>query len=152
MYGSAYDAFKLDFIQELHSVFYMWDGPTMIGGDFNLVREACDKNTREINQHWVDLFNEWINKFGLIELKNAGRKFTWGNNQDSVVMATLDRVFITVEWESLHPNIQVKALPRVASDHTPLVVDTCATKIPKNKIFRFEKWCLEVDGFREVVI
>ena len=66
VYGSAYDAFKLDFIQELHMVFDMWDGPTMISRDFNLVREACDKNTGEINQHWADLFNDWINRYGLL--------------------------------------------------------------------------------------
>ena len=97
MYGSAYDAFKLDFIQEPHSVFDMWDGPTMIGGDFNLVREGCDKNTGEINQHWADLFNDWINKFGLIEIKNTGRKYTWANNQENLGLVSLDRVFVSAD-------------------------------------------------------
>jgi hypothetical protein len=39
----------------------------------------------------------------------------------------------------------------VGSDHTPLVVDTGALKIPNNKQFKFEKWWLKVQGFELVV-
>jgi hypothetical protein len=69
------------------------DGPTLVEGDFNLIRESKEKSTGNINQHWANLFNDWINKFDLIELKSAGRLYTWGNNQDNLVMAALDRVF-----------------------------------------------------------
>ena len=48
-------------------------------------------------------------------------------------------------------SVQLKALRRVRSDHTPLVFDTGAIQPPKNKQFRFEKWWLEVEGFEEVV-
>jgi exonuclease III len=37
VYGSAYEEGKDDFIQELHEVMNNWDGPTLLGGDFNLV-------------------------------------------------------------------------------------------------------------------
>ena len=80
VYGSAYDESKLDFLNELNSVLAEWSGPTLIGGDFNLVRNTSEKNTGNINQHWADLFNDWVNNFGLIEIKNAGRRFTWANN------------------------------------------------------------------------
>ena len=80
VYGSAYDNFKLDFINELHNLLNNWAGPTIVGGDFNLVRAAEDKNTGLVIQHWANLFNDWINKFGLIEIKNAGRKYNWANN------------------------------------------------------------------------
>jgi hypothetical protein len=40
IYGSSYDEFKLEFINELHNVLACWDGPTLIGGDFNLIRES----------------------------------------------------------------------------------------------------------------
>ena len=45
VYGSAYDNFKLDFINELHNLLNNWTRPTIVGGDFNLVRAAEDKNT-----------------------------------------------------------------------------------------------------------
>jgi hypothetical protein len=75
MYGSAYDEHKLAFINKLHNVFASWNGPTLVGGDFNLIRESRE-NTGNINQHWADLFNDWINKLALLEIKNSSRKFT----------------------------------------------------------------------------
>jgi hypothetical protein len=44
-------------------VYASWSGPTLVGGDFNLIREACEKNTCNINQRWEYLFNDWINNF-----------------------------------------------------------------------------------------
>lgn len=133
VYGSAYDDFKLDFINELHNTMDAWVGPTIIGGDFNLVRSSEEKNTGVVNYHWVNLFNDWVNKYGLIELKNSGRKYTWANNQDNLVMANIDKVFMSTCWEAMFPSVQLKALPRVGSDHTPLVFDTGAIQPPKKQ-------------------
>jgi hypothetical protein len=30
------------------------------------------------------IFNDWINKFNLMELKNPSRQFSWANNQDNL--------------------------------------------------------------------
>ena len=109
----------------------------MIGGDFNLMRSAFDKNNGHINNHFSYVFNDWINKFGLIELKINGRKFTWGNNQDNLVMATIDRFFMSTDWAFVFRGVHLKALARLGSDHTPLVVNTCGFSIPKEKFFRF---------------
>ena len=122
------------------------------GGDFNLVRSYSEKSSGVVNQHWVNLFNDWINRFGLIELKCAGRLFTWSNNQSSPVMATLDRVLVSTCWDAMYPASQVMALPRLGSDHTPLFLDIGALVVPKEKMYRFEKWWLQVDGFKEVVV
>lgn len=66
VYGSAYDEQKLEFINELHNSLDTWPGPTLIGGDFNLVRSSDEKNTGSINSYWVNLFNDWINKYALL--------------------------------------------------------------------------------------
>ena len=47
-------------------------------------------------------------------------------------MGTLDRVFITTCWDAIFPASLVKALPRLGSDHTPLVVNTGALPIQKS--------------------
>jgi hypothetical protein len=93
VYGSAYEDGKADFIQELSSLLENWDGPTLVGGDFNLVSNSKDKTNEIINQKWVDLFNEWIHGFGLIELKNSSRSYTWTNNQEQPIMAAIDKFF-----------------------------------------------------------
>jgi hypothetical protein len=50
-----------------------WNGPTLVGGDFNLIRESKENNNGNINQHWANMFNDWINKFALIEIKSSNR-------------------------------------------------------------------------------
>jgi hypothetical protein len=84
-----------------------------------------------------------------MELKNPSRQFSWANNQDNLVIALLDRVFVCTCWDSLFPASSSKA--RVGSDHTPIIVDTGALKIPHDKQFRFEKWWLKIEGFEQVV-
>jgi hypothetical protein len=66
-------------------------------------------------------------------------------------MAAIDKVFVTTCWEQLFPAVSVRTLPRVGSDHTPLVVDSGAFIAPKLKQFRFEKWWLNIDDFHQVV-
>lgn len=76
VYGSAYEEGKQEFIDELHSLLNNWDGPTLIGGDFNLVASAKEKSNGVINHKWVDSFQDWIQSFGLLELKNYSRSYT----------------------------------------------------------------------------
>jgi hypothetical protein len=49
VYGSTYEEHKLEFIIELHNVYAKWNGPTLVGGDFNLIRESGEKNNGNIN-------------------------------------------------------------------------------------------------------
>jgi exonuclease III len=80
VYGSPYEEGKDAFISELHELFLSWDGPAMIGGDFNLVRSQCDKSNGVIDFKWADKFNAWIDLWALVEIGLAGRSFTWSNN------------------------------------------------------------------------
>jgi hypothetical protein len=66
-------------------------------------------------------------------------------------MALLDRVFVSTCWDSLFPASSLPSKARVGSDHTPLIGDTGALKIPHDKQFRFEKWWLKIEGFEQVV-
>jgi hypothetical protein len=80
VYGSPYEEGKQAFIDELHNVMASWQGPTLIGGDFNLVRFSTDKSNGIINHRWADAFNDWISKWGLLELNPPNKAFTWTNN------------------------------------------------------------------------
>lgn len=151
VYGSAYEELKQEFIDELHLVSSSSSLPMLFGGDFNLVREASDKNNGNISIPWATKFNDWINNAGLMELKLANRQFTWCNNQSNRIMASLDRVFMTTCWEAHHPAVSLMALPRIGSDHTPLVIQCGGTSAPSARPFRFEKWWLSVEGFVELV-
>ena len=121
VYGTAYYEFKMEFIAELHDVMEKSVVLVMIGGDFNLVRNVSDKNNGQINNNWSFLFNDWINKWALVDMKLANRSFTWSNNQAIPIMATLDRVLATTNWCGLFSNISIRTLPKPVSDHTPIL-------------------------------
>jgi endonuclease/exonuclease/phosphatase family metal-dependent hydrolase len=61
---------------------------------------------------------------GLIEINPKNRKYTWTNKQEKPVLVKIDRVFISLLWDSAFPLARVKALERLPSDHNPLLVDT----------------------------
>jgi exonuclease III len=60
VYGSPYEETKIDFITELHKVCGDCLGPTLIGGDLNLVRCQEEKSNGNVNFNHVDMFNDWI--------------------------------------------------------------------------------------------
>ncbi|KAJ1264667.1 hypothetical protein BS78_08G017500 [Paspalum vaginatum] len=151
IYGSAYEEGKMAFLEELDQIMGAWQGPILLGGDFNMVRNATEKSNGLVNHRWMDGFNAWVTKWGLIELNPFNRRFTWINNQADPVSARLDRIFVSTEWESAFPFASVKALDRLPSDHNPLVLDTGNNVSFGKKKFRFEKWWLEIPAFKEVM-
>jgi hypothetical protein len=61
-----------------------------MGGDFNLIRAACDKNNDNLNWRLMDLFNEHIAAWALMETPRSGARFTWTNRQINLVRSVLD--------------------------------------------------------------
>jgi hypothetical protein len=84
----------------------------MIGGDFNLNRFPSDKSNGTINLKFANYFNDWVNKWGLIELNPTNRRFKWSNNQENLILAKLDRIFVSTEWEMSFPLSRVLALSK----------------------------------------
>jgi len=150
VYGPAYDEQKPSFLEELEVVMNSWQGPLLIGGNFNMVRFSSDKSNGVINHRWSDSFNDWVDKWALIELNTSNKRFTWTNNQ-TPILAKIDRIFVSTAWESAFPLVTVKALERLPSDHNPLVLNTGDNALFGKKRFRFEKWWLEKDSFRSMV-
>ncbi|KAJ1276319.1 hypothetical protein BS78_05G205600, partial [Paspalum vaginatum] len=140
IYGSPHEEGKLGFLEELDKIMGAWQGPILLG-----------ESNGVVNHRWTDGFNEWITKWGLIELNPFNRRFTWTNNQEVPVLAKLDRIFVSTDWATTFPFASVKALDRLPSDHNPLVLDTGNNVSFGKKKFRFEKWWLEIPTFREVV-
>jgi hypothetical protein len=152
VYGSPYEEGKDSFISELHELFLDWDGPAMIGGDFNLVGFQSDKSNGVIGFKWADKFNAWIDMWALVEIGLAGRSFTWSNNQNNRIMSRIDRIFCNTSFEALFPLGSARALPRLGSDHTPIVWDSGEVNVPKKSSFKFEKWWSTRVDFLDVVI
>jgi hypothetical protein len=144
VYGSAYDEHKLDFLNELHLVMGMWQGPTLVGGDFNLIRSQKEKNKGPMNFQMTNSFNNFIKCWGLLEIKDPSRTFTWSNNQVELVMEVLDTTMVNVEWDSKYPLANSKIMPRETSDHNPIRISFGERSNKQKHVFRFGKWWLEI--------
>jgi hypothetical protein len=115
------------------------DWPYFSGGDFNLVRTQKEKSNNNINFTHFAAFNDWINTWGLIEIRDPSRSFTWCNNQEIPIMATLDRVLATTDWECIYPRANVTIFSKGVSDLNPLKINLgVTTSNTKDHIFRFE--------------
>ncbi|KAJ1272904.1 hypothetical protein BS78_06G238600 [Paspalum vaginatum] len=133
VYGSPYEGGKQEFLEELDLVVSKWNGPMLIGGDFNLVRFSHEKNNG-----------------GLIELEATNGCFTWTNNQDNLVKAKLDRILVSPSWDAVFPLARVRLFDHLPSDHNPLLLDVGINMFFGKKKFRFEKWWLDQEDFCEV--
>ena len=104
-----------------------------------------------MDHYWTDAFNDWINSWGLLEIKDPSRGFTWFNNQENPIMAALDRVLVNTSFDHLYPLASVKSASRAGSDHVPLVINFGINSTPKQSPFRFEKWWLLQPDFPVLV-
>ncbi|KAJ1291702.1 hypothetical protein BS78_02G335900 [Paspalum vaginatum] len=151
VYGSPYEEGKQDFLEELDLVISNRNGPTLIGGDFNLVRFSHEKSNGRINHVWSDGFNDLIDRWSLIDLETTNGCFTWTNNQENLIKAKLDRILVSPSWDTVFPLARVRLLDRLPSDHNPLLLDMGSNMFFGKKKFRFEKGWLEQEDFGEVV-
>lgn len=125
--GSIYpaqDEFKASFLSELVRTCQQNPYPTLLEGDFNIMRNSREKNNNRFNARWPFLFNAVIDSFDLREIDLAGRQYTWANSLAEPTYEKLDRVLMMTEWEFKYPLVTVHALDRGVSDHTPLLLDT----------------------------
>ena len=74
------------------------------------------------------------------------RSFTWSNLRDKPVLARLDRVMVTAEWESHFPLAILRSLPRPTSDHVPLCLDTREASPLGKKSFILKRCGLKIQA------
>jgi hypothetical protein len=101
VYGPAHEEKKEQILYELANICSNIKIPTLIGGDFNILRFSGEKNRNFSHNRFIDMFNWIINTFELRDLNPNGGMYTWSNNQADPTLERLDRVLISPEWEAL---------------------------------------------------
>lgn len=122
VYGAAQEENKIAFLTELSSFCSSNSKPLLIGGDFNIIRFANEKNTKDGVHRHTDLFNSLIHFYELRKIVMTGGMYTWSNNQEFAVLEKLDRVLVSKDWENIFPQAMVTKMPREISDHNPLIL------------------------------
>ncbi|WMV11645.1 hypothetical protein MTR67_005030 [Solanum verrucosum] len=95
-------------------------------------------------------FSKWIDEMELHDPHLCGGNFTWFRGPNHHSAARLDRFLYSVEWEEFFKNIKQMVMPRVTSDHCPILLQ-CGDWGKQKPYFKFENWWLEIEGFREQV-
>jgi exonuclease III len=151
VYGPAHDDRKNDFLTELAGICANNKIPTLIGGDFNILRFSSDKNKKFTVNRYTDLFNWIVNTYELRDLPLNGGKFTRSNNQADPTLERLDRILINRNWENLFPLTNIRKNPRILSDHNPLILCSELEVKKNSKHFSFEtSWVSHPDYLAKV--
>ncbi|KAK9929868.1 hypothetical protein M0R45_026941 [Rubus argutus] len=93
-------------------------------------------------------FNNFITDTNLCDTPLQNAEFTWSNNMENAIWCRLDRFLFSTEWEDNFPDVRQLALPRVTSDHCPVLLDTIKVKWGPTP-FRFENIWLEHHLFKD---
>ena len=91
-----------------------------------------------------------IGELGLRDSPLIRGPFTWIGGLNSQAASRLDRFLISNQWEDHFSAITQSALPRMVSDHSPIVLEAGGFSSGKSP-FRFENMWVKIDGFKDLV-
>lgn len=148
VYASTVDAQKRDLWSTLAS-FNAGTQPWLLGGDFNsITSRLTDKKGGSYKQsNAIKDFNDFIENLHLIDAGFLGDPYTWCNNQQgrARIWLRLDRLLLNPAAHQFFPQCQITHLPRILSDHSPLLIQEANATRPRGP-FRFQKhWGQEPD-------
>jgi len=144
VYGPNFDSLSL--WDELAGLSSWWELPWCIGGDFNVTRFPAERSRDVRFNAAMTEFSDFIFEQGFMDLSLVGGSFTWSNNQEILSWSRLDRFLVSLDWEVKFLGTLQKRLPRLCSDHFPILLD-CGGVQWGSRPFKFENMWLKAEGF-----
>jgi endonuclease/exonuclease/phosphatase family metal-dependent hydrolase len=144
------DLEKVPFVCELCEVRVRCNGPWLVGGDFNLIYKAADKNNGHHNRRFMGIVHHFLQDLGLVELHLQGRLYMWSNEQAHPTLSRIDRAFTCAWWCELFPHHRKCVISSAYSDHLPLLLHACSIMAIKGR-FKFEAMWPRLPGYLGVV-
>lgn len=158
IYASPDSGRRRELWRKLEEVKDNFNGPWLLAGDFNetmSIEERNGANGSEM-QRRCRAFSDWVNSNGLLDLGSSGPDHTWfvGDSQETFKSAKLDRGLANDSWRLRFEEAAVRVLPKVSSDHCPILISTNGfAPIPRVlKPFRFQAAWLSQESFEEFIL
>lgn len=152
VYAKCLRAERLDLWNQLRTQ-SLSDIPWLIGGDFNTILRASEKRGGlDPDLGSIQDFQECVVDTNLSEIRYEGNEFTWCNNQtgNRRIWQRLDRVFCNGAAVVDLPELKVKHLHRMTSDHTPLLI-SMSPQVPFLSRFIFQRMWMDHPDFKDMV-
>ena len=125
-----------------------------MAGDFNEITNPSEKRGGRPT-HSNSGFGDWIDRNELVDLGFLGPRFTWMTRRGigEEIWERLDRALCSMDWRVKFGEGFVRHLPRVMSDHCPILIQLHSNHIPKThgKPFRFEAMWLKHKDFADLI-
>ncbi|KAG6634121.1 hypothetical protein CIPAW_12G097200 [Carya illinoinensis] len=147
IYGPNNDNHRKLLWDEIAGLCSWWEGPWCIGGDFNTTRFSSERSGDSNTGSAMTDFSALIFELDLLDLPLGGGDYTWSNGR---AWSHVDRFIVSPSWETHFPTLCQKRLPRLCSDHFPLMLD-CGGLHEGRKYFKFENMWLKTEGFLDKI-
>lgn len=126
VYGDPHHTLSNTIWQEIKKIVET-DEKCCLLGDFNSVLNEQEKygGSARLNSSST-LFRQFLFDTGLVDLGFRGPAYTWTNCQhtSTAIFQRLDRILVSSSWSQTFPHAYVNHLPRIHSDHAPLLLRT----------------------------
>lgn len=86
----------------------------------------------------------------MVDVPLQNRLYTWSSKRSEPSFSRLDRIFITLHFITKFPDISLKALEMIVSDHSPLLL-FCKNLVPRQKQRRIEMFWLSNAEARAII-
>lgn len=129
--------------------------PLLVLGDFNSVLGAQEKlRGKTPNISSCADFGGFIDNCNLVQMNYSGVRYTWSNKREpgQYMELQLDRSLCSTNWFHYWPISNYLVLPRIVSDHSPLVVSSSRIIHKSPKPFRFLSMWMQHADFKQLVI
>ncbi|XP_019432044.1 PREDICTED: uncharacterized protein LOC109339110 [Lupinus angustifolius] len=140
--------------EEINSVMHNFPGAWCCVGDFNVVLGANECRGSNLPARLpCDEFQHFTDGANLTHILTRGAEFTWTNRRrgSAHTEKRLDRSICNDDWLSVWNHTMCCSLPRICSDHHPLLICSSSASASRIVPFRFHNMWIQHHDCRRLV-